>query len=783
MALRVTDPAGNEIGNVQPGWSVQEFATPNAPGDTAGGTGTVTFGIGADADDVLLIDTELTFQDDDLGSISGPVRSSGLAGIQGSFTQATYLDKFDAERFVPPCQTGSPLAEIALIMRELGIYDYPPLIPATAIVGYSIPFIGSTYDETLTVGLETLLPPLVSYPNPYQVSGIPGAYNGVTVTNTATSYTLPNAPVQAALFPGFAATPDVSRAFFKFSTKVLAGSQMRIDIGVGSQVSAPNFRNYFTLIWNSTTVQVLAPSENLSLDYTALDESLPVTITVECEPNQMVYSSNPQEPIRYEIGITVTDHTGASVSTRQLAGTVGDMSGDTSLHAYYYEVTGSVDLYSMCMYLDSYSATPDTSYLDPTLAPPFDVTGYTPVTQYGPFPAFVGNCWERVQEICSAFGIEVYPTTTSFGVRNVGTRTVSFDNVQGGGSLSVSRGQAARFVEIEYGNTRNITGSIYSAFERKDPVLAVGPNEEVESVITTDFYPISLIQPQKQLWVSGVSYSTPGVYTIVDSTGLQIVDDQWLDYGGSLTVKFSDEIPNAIVVTLIGPREEIPSTTAPYYVAVSDGVNQYPFLNISGTAVSSDVEILKLATGANPEFITREVANTIRNIFITDLEQALDRGVWTSSALNGVNPTVNFTLPTRAVGGFAIAPGSLVSLRDSVYRVTDATVARTGVTISAIRHATVADFDAVWGSRVVAWFDFFWEAYSLKGPHVYPLKRPSGRVWVALDEGGDPFFVLSPEQAEANVFLDTDGVPYYVEGDGNQGVQVYLDDDFVPYYV
>lgn len=783
MALTVKDANNVEIGNVTPGWSVQEFATPNAPGDTAGGTGTVGYGIGGIEDDLLLIDGENTATDERLGSITGAVQTSSLSGLGASFSQGTYLAKFDAERLVPPNQTGGVVQEILLMMNELGLYDFPDYLPGDALTGYTMPMIGSSFDSTRSVGFETIFPPLPSYPDPYRIEGIPGSDYGIRVTATDTVSVLPVASTGSNIYPEFATSDTTSGVIQMMVDLSDPTADLYMQFAIGSAPFSPMFDNLITMRVRNSTEQITAQSVTGSYAG-VIDTSQPVWVTLYFEASPILILGANQIAVRPSV--TLTDHTGTTLSVIASPSTEYAISqgGGSGIQPVYYDFAGTFDITLMNIFTRSESGpTLDYSYPTVDVAIPFDTADFTRPTMTEPFIGFLGNCWEHLQMLCSAFGCEVAPTTDSFVLRDIGGRTLSLDNIQGGSALSIGAGSAGRHVEIEYTNASTVSGLVYSAFLEGNQVLSVSFGETVETVLTTDVYPIQLSQPVKTTWVSGLAFDNPGVYTVIDSTGLQIVDAQWRDYGGELIVSLSDEIPNAIVVNLTGPREEIPSTTAPYSIAVSDGANQYAFLNITGVAVDSSVSTLKLATGANEAVITRDVANTIRNPFIVTKEQAFDRGVRASNALGGIAPTINFSIPTSAATGFGVTPGSLVEYRDCIYRITNASVSLMAMTVTAIPHTTVADFDAIWGTRTLEWFDSFWADYALKGVHVFPLRGRSGRVWVALDENGDPYFVYSAQQAGANVYLDEDGIPYYREGDGTRGVTVYLDDDFVPYYV
>lgn len=60
MTIKVNIDGSGSIGDITPGWSAQEYATPIIPGDTSGGTGTVAFTAAAKQDSLFLVNTTVT---------------------------------------------------------------------------------------------------------------------------------------------------------------------------------------------------------------------------------------------------------------------------------------------------------------------------------------------------------------------------------------------------------------------------------------------------------------------------------------------------------------------------------------------------------------------------------------------------------------------------------------------------------------------------------------------------------------------------------------------------
>jgi hypothetical protein len=236
--------------------------------------------------------------------------------------------------------------------------------------------------------------------------------------------------------------------------------------------------------------------------------------------------------------------------------------------------------------------------------------------------------------------------------------------------------------------------------------------------VQTDAYLTSILPPTRVTeFIPGA-----GTYYVVDSTGLPVVADQWEDYGGNVQVALDPDNAGAIVITLTGPGIEIPSTTSPYSLAVSDGVNQYAALSILGSGIVGQPKTLNLLTGVNANIPSLEVGPTINNPFISTIGLALDTGIWATVDIGGPKMMLSFSVPTASLSGFGLTAGALVSYNSSIYRVTTGSIGRVATTLTCARHATVADSDAIWASQDVSDFDAFWDGYLSEDNKIIPLK-------------------------------------------------------------
>jgi len=234
------------------------------------------------------------------------------------------------------------------------------------------------------------------------------------------------------------------------------------------------------------------------------------------------------------------------------------------------------------------------------------------------------------------------------------------------------------------------------------------------------------VQPERYLAVSTGSSARfvgplpDGHYFVVDSDGLPISQNQWEDYGASLTVNIDPEDPSAIQVTVTGPYIEIPSTVGPYSIAANDGENEFAALNILGSGVYSGDDVLKLVTGVDPVKYTRATINTIDNPFIVTEENAYDRGVWAAQKASGPVVTLSATVPLSSIDGVGLTCGSLIQYRNSTYRVISSSISAVSVSITAERYVTVADMDAIWSAQTVVEYDSLWGSYECQDQIIFP---------------------------------------------------------------
>jgi len=124
MALNIAMTGTGTVGDIVPGWSVNEFATPVVSGNYSGGTGDVSLNASARDDSYFIVNNNIVSTFTDLNgvnhNITGTVRGVSRQGLNVSFNHTTILEKFNAEKTIPPLMIGSPLAAVDLLTQMNG---------------------------------------------------------------------------------------------------------------------------------------------------------------------------------------------------------------------------------------------------------------------------------------------------------------------------------------------------------------------------------------------------------------------------------------------------------------------------------------------------------------------------------------------------------------------------------------------------------------------------------------------------------------------------------------
>ena len=401
----------------------------------------------------------------------------------------------------------------------------------------------------------------------------------------------------------------------------------------------------------------------------------------------------------------------------------------------------------------------------------------------GPVTAQQSNMWTYLQNACSAYGQELSITQDNLVVRPIGTNVIDITNIVGAPNISAGMMFNGRNVEIEYSNAEQVNYTeLYNARDDDNRIISVKTLETVVTTVPVKGTPSILVQPTR----STTAPNGVGQYCVITESGTQVPQLLWERRGGLLQVAVSSTIPDSIDVTVTGPSAALASDgyVGPYSIAYSSGgSNNYGALSIIGYGVSTDKKTLKLRTASDDSKVSQDVAKTIINPFIATVEQAYDRGIWAGIMSSGPSVSFSCTLPASVVTAFGLVAGSIFRYEDSIYRIISATIGNASVSINAIRHVTVGDFDSTWSGKTVWAHDSTWSGYQTSDQVIYPLYLVGDdeSVIMSLDSDVNPYWDLSGEP-EISVFRDADITPYYADGGNLEGSdEIFIDTDNNPY--
>lgn len=783
MGIEIQMTGSGELGPIAPGWSVQEYATPVTIGETAGGTGSVTFNAAARDDSLFVVNNNITTTEETMGSISGVVKSVSQSGLNVSITHNTALSIFDATKDIPALGAGGIYAALDLCNQLSGRQNLLTLPSGHfyTMGGHSAGFDsdGFLVEPVKTNGSYQKYNPSTGQ---FYTEYFREQYGSIW----ASSFAMVGGKIWANKVYGdcFSNNPGtpVSRMAFK---TMLNGGNTSWGFSALPDDSNTSTGQVLNLAFNyaANTLNLtgeyryggLLQKIDQSLDLgTQIDKTKEIAVFIEyTRPTTLI------SPYVLTITVCNTEDYGARAVITQSMSTA---------YPYYnspWTITGNVrSIYrnqgkNLGDWIGEYE-----------IEETYNVNGAVSIGQ--PVPAMLNtNMWEYLQAACSAFGYELSIVNDIISVRSIGTNVLDISNSTTP-TISPNMTLNGRSIEVKYTNAVNIVEQeIYNAYNDNNRVISVKADESITTTLEISGTPIIVNLPSP----SASARAGVGEYSIASSNGTPVPQKLWADAGGKLEVDVNPDNPNAIDVKLIGPSSSwvynggtpfggsSPQYAGPFKLAYSSGNTDYAALSVVGTGVRTNTRTLKIYTAADPEKVAQDVAKTISNIFIATKNQAYDRGIWAVYQASGPNVLLTGSVPVSNASAFGLVAGSLIRYRDSIYRVTDATIGNLVINFSASRHVTVNDFDSVWAGSTVAKHDLLWNGYDTSDQVIRPLwfVGDDESVVMFLDTDVNPYYDLDGEP-EISVFQDDDTNPYYADGGNLDGEDpVFLDTDDNPY--
>lgn len=688
--LKITTTGSGTFGDVVPGWSVTEAATTVNPNISSDGTGLIVASTKAHDDSDFLVDNNAVATHDDLGTIEGLLGDVTVGNTVGLNIQPL-LSLLNVERNMPP--TGEqPLSEIfaayvAAVTPQLSVSYQASSDPLRIYPGWS----GSVWFhlnqlcainkvEIASTGSTIVVRDIGSVTKTVdEKQGISRTFSTaatgrnveVVCQNTVLIGSLPGSKYNYSANPSLETNTTgwsnswspvgLAPTFGRVAANPLSGTYSYRMLAVNASSGAGQYGE----VRHSISTSTIPDGEQVALSVSAYHTF------VSSAPN--IYDA------RIEAYYTWVGGTAGGTGTPVLFGTVSGFSG----------IRGA-------------SARTN-----------FSVTSM-------PKPAGALFLLVDIRQVSRA------PSGPQREARILVGDTIWVDGVllTNGALIPYADGNTAGW--SWNGTTNNsissttipVENDFYNAYTDNNTIYSVNAGEVVETLIQTKNFPTYLAQPIQTTAIP----NTVGTYYVSAADNLPVTPAQWADYGGRVMVAIGD-VPGTILLTLTGPSMDIPGVPGPYSLSISDGATSYAALSIAGIGVTTRPETLTVATGADPDKTTVEIAATLNSPFVRNLSDAYNAAGWMIVDAAGPSATLSATLGTHQLAGFGVTQGSVVPYEQSRYRIMNANITRLGTGVSARWHVTAADSDNLWAGQSADAFDTFWSGYSAGDYQIKPLRN------------------------------------------------------------
>lgn len=329
------------------------------------------------------------------------------------------------------------------------------------------------------------------------------------------------------------------------------------------------------------------------------------------------------------------------------------------------------------------------------------------------FPAWSGDVWSRLKEICTAYQLEIYLDGTVIHVDDIGSRTITLANHS---PLKVTPTNlfGGQQIVIVAQNPTAGAGVVFDASTQNQRFqIDVGQTQTVS--VTTLHSPVSVdaLVPADTLPV------LPGQYYVLDSTGTHVPAASWSGAGAAVTPALGDST-GQVRFTLQGPLAAISGYTGPFTFADSISSTGRAALTLTGTGTFTAPKAYTFATGANPTKTTQLVARTISSFAIATIEQIARIAPAAIDDVSGYAVEVSFDIFTSDLLGFGLTQGSTFTAQDSRYRVKDIQWGALKSQITGTRHVTLDELDTITAGLTVDQRDAIWSGYSIDDRGIKP---------------------------------------------------------------
>lgn len=414
------------------------------------------------------------------------------------------------------------------------------------------------------------------------------------------------------------------------------------------------------------------------------------------------------------------------------------------------------------------------------------------------FPGWDAVVWDQLKKLCPIFRIEIGLVSNNVVVRPVRQR-VAVNSRDADVSWSLDDSQIAQTVEIFYYQNEQRTNDVIYPLGRKiDDIQSFGGLEAGST--TTSNVSLNPSNGSEGLGVSLSAIGQPtcvdsvdeddysaSVYTVTGKDQSVIDPDAWVAGGGNISVAIGEDT-RSIDITITA---SVDTSNAPYSISMPVGENDsFPSLRLLGSGVFFDKKMVTLHTGNSADDAPEVVGASVDDEFISTRDQAVDSGIWTLAAATGpkqqlqvstkgINrrsdngsyayptiadfnvqyagktlaefnaPYVGKTLADYNADQFALSAadfsnqafGNIAGARvfndGCWYRIRTATITPIGISYTAERDTTLADWNNWYAGKTLAEVNALLAGLTLGEHAVRPLLKPPRQTIPA--SGGIPY--------------------------------------------
>lgn len=389
-------------------------------------------------------------------------------------------------------------------------------------------------------------------------------------------------------------------------------------------------------------------------------------------------------------------------------------------------------------------------------------------------PAFTGDVWTFLKELCIPYGAEITLVAGNIWVRPVRT-TIATNMRDSAAAVTTSVQGLAATVEVNYYNSAWINnGVIYQAGDTES-ALQVEANQFATVTVDANTSLTAISQPLPVL-VDAWASRADSAYVVYGANG-PILPGTWNTQGGKVWAEIDPEDNTKVNITVRGPNGK----EAPYTIGIPMGIGedniQYASsIRLTGTGVKFEKRVFSQPTGVDPRFVQEDRATTVDSYAYATLEQAQDaacrlagksagpqqtvkvstggvlhRGdkhtgrqltmdefnaeyagktfdqfntLWTGKTFDQFNANYgarfSTDLLTQAFGNIG---GARVALDDNFYRIREATITPGEIQYSAECDTLMEDFNASWSGATMDDFNAVFAGATMDEFNVAPLRR------------------------------------------------------------